>query len=624
MTLEVSGEVADPSIGEVVRSDIAQALDRKMHLFAHIPLRKPLARSFVGSVLRESNTRKRKVVFLADSKDLTWIRDSLVEAAGSGPERGRITLIDSRSMSCQADTVFVEPSDVLHHCTRPGNIEGCRFQSEFDVEAYRQIKANGGGMMRDLEDRLKGKGMCPARLSLDLALESDFLVADHSLLFSEGYEKVLQYLEIEPARAVLVICDPAGLLDFLNRRFEYNLYLEDLDPARWDMKGLTDDEAAGLKAILSVLAGLALEHDPKNEIERRVLIEAYRERTKDGGLTPGMGNLMAAIKRVLDNGAFADIGSRRRMNRFYMFLKLWMGQYTAVSRARVQRSGRDAVSLSIVDISVISQPVLEPFSSVILFGDALYPQNIYGAMLGLREERSMNRSYADKKTLNGTSIISLGNVDTSYQNRTEDQYKRIVLNLRRISETTPGRCVVVFPSYFVMEQVMDEMNREVFKKSFLTEVRDMPREERKKLLMEFQNGGDILALTVQNGVIERAVEEGAVHPDSVVLVGLHLPPPSPGTSQMRLHMQRKHGTDKGHMMSVLLPATTRVMRLVNGMSAPESGKGNVVILMDRRYQDRRVLECFPRYYDVKLLSGDSEYSGEKYVGDRGGEGVARW
>ena len=58
-----------------------------------------------------------------------------------------------------------------------------------------------------------------------------------------------------------------------------------------------------------------------------------------------------------------------------------------------------------------------------------------------------------------------------------------------------------------------------------------------------------------------------------------------------------------------MPAITRVMRIVSGMVRAEGEGHRNLILMDRRYQDRRILNCFPRFYDIKLLEGERDLIG---------------
>ncbi len=163
---------------------------------------------------------------------------------------------------------------------------------------------------------------------------------------------------------------------------------------------------------------------------------------------------------------------------------------------------------------------------------------------------------------------------------------------------------------------MDAMVDSSFKCPVMEETRGMSRSEKDQKVEEVRLGGDMLVMCVQGRYISRSVENGRVRPDTIVMVGMHIPPPDPRSNQLKIHMQRKHGTDLGHVISVLLPALTRVMRVVNTMTESEGSSRNLVVLMDRRYQDARVLQSLPRFYDIKLLTGNNDYHGQRYFQDR--------
>jgi Rad3-related DNA helicase len=322
------------------------------------------------------------------------------------------------------------------------------------------------------------------------------------------------------------------------------------------------------------------------------------------------------LKNVLKKGEFTNITGRKRLKDMYLFLKLWMKEHTSVARTvEEDRDGR-IINLHLLDLQVMVRPILESFPSVFMFGDTLYPQGLYTRLLGLRPENTLNRSYITSEHLSRTSVVSMGNVETSYKHRGEDMWRSIKTNLERISGSTPGMVVSIFPSYFILDSVMETMADTSFRSPVLEETRGMSRSERTKLLDEIKLGGDMLVMCVQGGFLSRSIEEGTIRPDTIVMVGMHIPPPDPRSNQLKVHMQKKHGTNLGHVISVLLPALTRVMRVINTMSRIGGSGRNLVVLMDRRYQDARVLQSLPRFYDIKLLSGSNDYRGERYFRER--------
>lgn len=600
-----------------MKGDISQAIDRRMDLFALTPAKGHMVRSFIGWAYQEARRKRKKPIFLAPMKDIEWIKSSIIEVRGGSKGGEGIVAIGKGILSCLDDTSYVDPSDILNHCFRKGTIEDCPFQAGFDLETYREARKSGGAVLSEIHDDMREMGMCPARTALDLAVESDALVVNYSFLFTEDWKSVMKFIERDPKDTVLIVYDPSSFIKYIEKKNTYRFRGEDLIPGKFALSGLSETERSSIEILLELLSDLAFRPDPKQQIARRLLIEKFTDRAKEAGIPHHLSSATGALKKSLRKGQFKNISERKRTKDLYMMLKLWMGQYSGVSRIRAEREDGDYLEVSLIDLSVFTNPLLSSFSSLLLFGDTLYPHTIYSYRLGIGSDRIMNRSYIDKEFMEGTSILSLGNVDTSFKNRNEASYQRIAENLSSISDTTKGLKLAVMPSYFIMEQVMDAMAGIGFNHPVIEETRGLAMDQRNELLEEVKVGGDLIALTVQGGFLERSMRNGNLSPDTVILVGLHIPPPDPRSSQMKVHLQKKFGPNIGHIISVLMPAIDKVMITVNGMVSPDVQRDNLVVLMDRRYHDRRILECLPRFYDIKLLNDIKEFEGSRFI-DRGG------
>lgn len=590
-----------------MRSDIIQAVDRRMDLFALLSSKRQMGRRFVAWAYEEARKKRKRPVFLAPFKDIDWIHSAILEESGEDKGSSGVACIGKGSMNCVHDGSYIDPSDVLNHCFREGTIESCPGLAGFDLPTYREVKKSGGSQLSALHDVMKEKGMCPARTSMDLASESEAIVTHYSFLFTEDWKNVMEFLGLKGAQSVLIIFDPAAFISFLRKRLTYSLSTRDLERENWDLSMLGEEERKGVEIVLELLADIATRTDPKKQIGRRLLLEGFRERAEGKMLRTNLANSVASVKSVLDRSTFKTISERRRFRDLYLLLKNWMGHYSGVSRVRREDQEGDLIELQVVDLSIFTTPVISMFSSLLLFGDNLYPHSIYSYILGVRSEKVVNRTYVDNRKMGNTKVITLGNVDTSFKHRSDSSYMRIAENLSSISEMSHGLKLAIFPSYFLMERTMEAMTGMGFTHPVVEESRGMTRDDRSELVSEIKVSGDLLALTVQGGHLMRSMEEGSISPDNVILVGLHIPPPDPASNQMKVHHQKKYGTNIGHVISVLMPAITQVMRVVNGMVSEDVDRMNVVTLMDRRYQDRRILECLPRFYDLKLLNGPKEF-----------------
>ncbi|MGA1866701.1 MAG: hypothetical protein ACMUFK_04455 [Thermoplasmatota archaeon] len=597
-----------------VNGDIAHTLDRNKHMLALIPMRCELTCTFINKICFEAVSRRKKLILLSPVERVSEMADMVRKGIDDGAEGGSMVSFISRDLRCAMDGSDNDPGDLLNHCVRRDRMDLCPYQTGFDLETYREVKMSGGALLGENAEAIKGKGMCPARVAVDLATEARIIVTDYGFVFSEGWGRIFEFMGQDPRETILAINDPPSLTQHLWNRFRYSFNEDDLDPDSWDLEGMEGPNRTALEVILGSMKELLQEWDITKPVERKSLIQLYRTRTQEMSIEQGIGGLMDDLKELLDRGRFGRITDRKKVKDLFLFLKLWMKEHNSVARTVEEDRETRYISLSLLDLQVMVRPILESFSSIILFGDTLYPQELYTRLLGLRAEDTLNRSYMTHEHMERTSVVSFGNVETSYKNRDSSTWRTIVENIVKVTSSTPGMVMAVFPSYFILESVMQELADRKFDRPVIEETRGMGREDRKKVQEELSLGGDLLITCVQKGYLSRSLVEGTIRPDTVIMVGMHIPPPTPRSNQLKVHMQKKHGTNLGHVISVLLPALTGVMEVVNSMAeAPGEGR-NLVILMDRRYQDERVLQSLPRFYDIKVLSGENDYHGSRYFG----------
>ncbi|MGA1819588.1 MAG: hypothetical protein ACMUHU_01120 [Thermoplasmatota archaeon] len=595
-----------------VNGDIAHALDRKKHMLALIPMTGELPKVFIRKVFQEAMSRRKKLIVLSPMEnvnDMTGLVSSVATSEGPG---GKVVSFTSRDLMCNMDGSDTDPGDLLNHCVRKDRMDLCEYQTGFDLDIYRDIKTSGGSLIGEMTDAIKEKGMCPARLAIDIATEARVIVSDYGFIFSEGWDRLFEFMGHDPGETILAISDPPSLTDYLWNRFRYSFSEQDLLSENWDLTGLDGSKKDAVVVLLDSMKELISTWDTSKPLERKNLIQLYRTKAVSADVKEGIQNVLEDLKGLLDIGRFGRITDRKKVKDLYLFLKLWMKEHSSVSRTVEEDRDIRMISLSLLDLQVMVRPILESFPTVVLFGDKLYPQELYTRLLGLRPEDTLNRSYITHEYLSRTSVISFANVETSYKNRDASTWRTIVQDIIKVTSSTPGMVMAVFPSYFIMDSVMQELVEHEFDRPIIEETRGMGRDERRKVLEEMDLGGDLLIMSVQKGFLSRSLVQGTIRPDTVIVVGMHIPPPTPRSNQLKVHMQKVHGTNLGHVISVLLPALTSVMEIVNSMAgAPGEGR-NLVILMDRRYQDERVLQSLPRFYDIKLLSGENDYHGDRY------------
>jgi Rad3-related DNA helicase len=295
---------------------------------------------------------------------------------------------------------------------------------------------------------------------------------------------------------------------------------------------------------------------------------------------------------------------------------LWHHQHSTVVRY-ARRDPEPSITISLIAPQVLTSKLSTDYHSAMVFGDTVYPHDTFVRLMGLTLNKVNNRTYLDRSHMKDLTVAAFTDVDTSMRlrldQRQDDQYPVIAATLARLAKRAPGRTMAVFPSYNFLERTMEAL-RFSHPVRFVAESRGMRKEERDRLLTEVSASEDVLVLAVQNGTLVRAFESGAYRASTAVVVGLQFNPPTVESGQMKLFFHENYGSASGETISRILPAAQKAMRIVNAQMYSE-GKGRLVVLMDRRYHDRRNLEALPPFWDIKFISNPETLQLERLVSE---------
>jgi Rad3-related DNA helicase len=224
--------------------------------------------------------------------------------------------------------------------------------------------------------------------------------------------------------------------------------------------------------------------------------------------------------------------------------------------------------------------------------------------------------------MRGLTVAAFTNVDTSMRLRMDqghdDQYPVVAENISRACALSSGLTIAIFPSYSYIEKTLEHL-RERGLSTELAESRGLRKEERENLLLKAALAERGLCLGVQNGILAKGFESGAVKATTAVLVGLQFNPPTMESNQSKIYFQENFGANAGEMVSRILPASQKAIRAVNSLMYSPAGR-KLAILMDRRYHDRRNLESLPPFWDVRFISSPEKLTAGSLVKDDGAEG----
>ena len=181
-------------------------------------------------------------------------------------------------------------------------------------------------------------------------------------------------------------------------------------------------------------------------------------------------------------------------------------------------------------------------------------------------------------------------VTTRYSERTERMFRRLAEYVSAVYEASPpGVVLAVFPSYDLMKSVRPYLSAE----GVVVERQDTKIEDVERAVRSL---GKSLVLAVAGGKVVEGVEftrEGRSLVRAVVVVGMPYPEPDVPTKFLEDVLSIKLGSrERAWDMTFLVPAVTRV-RQAAGRAIRSRGDRAVVVVLDRRFEDRRVAELSP-------------------------------
>lgn len=594
-------------------ADVLSTIDRNRVMLALAP-RGPLTRSLLLDIIDGARRNHLKPIVLGTRREMRWADEIL----GDEDDLMQTTIrIDTEYLVCPAANTSVGVSELSTYCSGGFVYENCPYLKNFDLETFRRIGQDGGNTSSEQTNDLIEKGMCPSKNLFDSAADADIIISDFGLIFNDGWENSLESLGRRPKDTLLIILDPFSLIEHVWSQYSFNIRREDLYAKDWDLPGLDDRYLMGLQALFDSLKRMIYEIEVGKKIERSQLNTFYREALRELDLDISIADILQELRRILSGGgSFSTVGSRKMANDLFLFLSLWRSQFSGLARMASEDKEGSMVTVSLLDPQDVVENVISHVGSSFFIGDSLYPHNIYARLLGINMENVLSRSYIEKDLLERTHMCCFTNVDTSLNKRNEECYTRIGENLKRVINTTPGRTFVIFPSYDVMGNVLDQIDLYSLEKPAVTEVRGSSREDRSAFIENVKSTEKSAIFCVQKGSTSRALDSGDLSGETTVLVGMHIPPPGPSSEQRKNYFRKKFeargSRDLGYVISVWLPAIHSALGTIGNCFRRGGNGHSLIVLMDSRYRKRDIRAFFPKPYDIRTVTSWSEFNGSDY------------
>lgn len=417
--------------------------------------------------------------------------------------------------------------------------------------------------------------VCPFELSIDAAAWADVIVADYNYVF----DPVVRLKRLEGplfARAGLVIDEAHQLADRVRAMLGARLPRAELRAAL-ESPGVPAPVAKALRSVdralgqLPVAAGELCEIPPPTALERAVARAetALLATAVDAERAPALAEATWLLLRFRRAAEAATPGG------FH---------YLASGRGK-----RRVLELVCTVPSAHIQATLQPFHGSVRLSGTVTPAAVFQRLHGFDAAAPALAVGGGTSSL---GVFAVADISTYYRDR-ERSLAALVALIEDVRRTTPGRCLVAFPSFEYLDAAAARLGE-----AACSQRPAMDAAARAAFLEEVAApaaaGAGRIGLVVMGGLFAESVDFDSRAVRSVVVVGPGLPPRS---LHRDLIAADESAAGDGRELAYLQPAMTRVAQAVGRVA--RGGEPGTAVLVDPRFANARYRAYLPRRWRVE-------------------------
>lgn len=417
--------------------------------------------------------------------------------------------------------------------------------------------------------------LCPYEISCQMAKNADLIIADYNHIFNSSIrEQLFDKINAQIENSIVIVDEAHNLPDRLRGMLSEVISDKTIDYAIREAKKFYVDaieELSSLKEFFSIQRRKINKLNKSKEtlLDNGEILTYLSEHYDVDSLISDFIDFGDDIRKKQRKSFIGRIGD------FLNLINLYKEKKEFITIIK-DNQGSTELEFFCTDPSLLSKEIIDRAYNTILMSATLKPLKMYADILGFDDPalKSYNNPFPDENRL--TLIIP--STTTKYENRTEQEFKRITVHILRISRAIEGRIAVFFPSYYVMSQVL-KFFLNLTKRPTFVEDRHMTKSEKSELISEFLSNENSELF----GVVGASFSEGIDLPNklkAVVVVGLPLPPPNIKTKKLIEEYDQKF--NQGFNYGYVIPAMNKVIQSAGRCIRSESDSG-ALIFLDKRY-----------------------------------------
>ena len=431
--------------------------------------------------------------------------------------------------------------------------------------------------------------VCPFEMCLDLSIWVDGIICDYNYVFDPNVHLKRFFGENISGDHIFLIDEAHNLVERGREMYSAGISRQSLVALR--------------KKIRKRFSKLARTLDKANrqmmELEENLAEtgKGYQVLTNPGVLPITFLTISGELEEILEEKELEE-ELRREILEFYFIVRDFLNVSELVDENYVvytENSAKEGFRLRLfcVNPSENLGEYLKKGKSAIFFSATMFPMLYYRELL--TTDRDAYGIYVQSPFPKENRRILIGSdVSSRYTRRNRAEYRKIAGYIARCVWQRQGNYMVFFPSYRLMEDVL-QVYEEEFSVDWVRcvcQTPDMTEQEREGFLEEFQEReGTLVGFCVLGGIFSEGVDLTGESLIGAVIVGTGLPQIGSQREILKEYYDKKNHC--GFDYAYRYPGMNKVLQAAGRVIRTKEDKG-VILLLDDRFWDRDYQEIFPR------------------------------
>ena len=431
--------------------------------------------------------------------------------------------------------------------------------------------------------------VCPFEMCLDLSIWVDGIICDYNYVFDPNVHLKRFFGENISGDYIFLIDEAHNLVERGREMYSAGISRQSLVALR--------------KKIRKRFSKLARTLDKANR-QMMELEENLAETGKGYQVLPNSGvlpitflTISGELEEILEEKELEE-ELRREILEFYFIVRDFLNVSELVDENYVvytENSAEEGFRLRLFCVNPAENlgEYLKKGKSAIFFSATMFPMLYYRELL--TTDRDAYGIYVQSPFPKENRRILIGSdVSSRYTRRNRAEYRKIAGYIARCVWQRQGNYMVFFPSYRLMEDVL-QVYEEEFSVDWVRcvcQTPDMTEQEREGFLEEFQEReGTLVGFCVLGGIFSEGVDLTGESLIGAVIVGTGLPQIGSQREILKEYYDKKNHC--GFDYAYRYPGMNKVLQAAGRVIRTKEDKG-VILLLDDRFWDRDYQEIFPR------------------------------